>query len=1294
MKLNFGGILASFAPVLGNLQDAGFGTEEFDYDDAIGLANQVAPGGTASALIQDDPGEYMDSILGRFGNRIASNNQSQISNSGNPNGFDIEELNELDLPRRVKRKIRRRLRKGRKIQKRFVDDVRKAQEAALPGQADSTVEQINTDFSEFSDILSNLGSLFGFQKGGQIGSPDLSLMKKGASAIKNAFTSDVDGYYRQKAEKLLQANSDLNFVKRIKNPDMSINNKDGSVSTHLMRAEVDEKGVWHVFPEIVEKDGKLTKLSPDEAFSHAKKTGQSITTNDKGLALWLAADNYKNVKFADGGIINDALAAALGYSDGSPYRDAPAINIPGNTVDMSRTSMPVIAMPDAGNPRLLLPSSGLHTFDGASHIMEIPAIDPREEVETMATPTKGTYSGEAGDPYEYKYEEGSWYARKKGAGNWTKASGGAAEAIQDYYDTGRLVVSDNAEDQPQEAEDVTTPTQAEAPVSQPEVEAPVAPTVEAPQAAASEATTEPPAFSPTDFGIVPRPETIDSSPSGPFSASQQNPFLSEPPSARIPEDQEKYAQEPSGVVADSLSRAITKEEAAGYDTLYNYANEKNTPYKDVDVTQMTIDQVLDFQKEFLAYNRETHGKDTSAVGKYQFVGRTLRDLKDELGLSGDEQFTPELQDKLAKHLFDRRMRWSRSPTALRKMGLGHLKPGSQEAKREVLKKEWEGFQNLSDEELDKIIEDQTALSESLSDIPIMRKGGKVSSKIRKLRKEGKPQSQAVAIALNMRRRGKLQAGGEPAEAGNMVVNPDPDPDMGIPVQTELGEVFVTPELDIIDARARSKHSEMDSDLITDVLKPSYYVFSDDDSIALTRDKAKKISFGYGSYVYEENNPEYDLPDEITLEKLFKKGEDKLTFASLAKRVRAMYPVSEEDDMFSRRSSFANKESREGLIQALVYLNEEAKGTTPQEMQSGGFPYPTNFQNPFINSMANVLATDPYFDLGNENPNNRHATSPLIVTRTDDDGLKFQWGALIGQGIGILAGIGSGIAGIVQSNKDRKRANRQARQNAERLRQSADQQLGFNTLGSALALAGVSALNTEEEAPQLDTSYIRSMSRRLPASALNNLGLRMGALDRGMEQAIFRNSGDTSRAINSASILGTNRARSLADASLQMQLQNQRMRDNILGQLDQRQREQAMLDAQVAARNMERSNNKIQRATGIGVNAISNVAQNRANLDNALAYNEAQRYAAVQAARQNKTSSIQNMLGSIAGGAGGIGSSIQGILGGGNSTPTTTTGSQYQLSPALQGYLTPGFNNQSFVPSFMKQTYSFDLPYTG
>ena len=52
------------------------------------------------------------------------------------------------------------------------------------------------------------------------------------------------------------------FVDRINNPNNYpyIKNKDGSISTHRMAAEVDEKGNWIVFPTIQFDGKKLVQI--------------------------------------------------------------------------------------------------------------------------------------------------------------------------------------------------------------------------------------------------------------------------------------------------------------------------------------------------------------------------------------------------------------------------------------------------------------------------------------------------------------------------------------------------------------------------------------------------------------------------------------------------------------------------------------------------------------------------------------------------------------------------------------------------------------------------------------------------------------------------------------------------------------------------------------------------------------------------------------------------------------------------------------------------------------------------
>lgn len=64
---------------------------------------------------------------------------------------------------------------------------------------------------------------------------------------------------------------------------------------------------------------------------------------------------------------------------------------------------------------------------------------------------------------------------------------------------------------------------------------------------------------------------------------------------------------------------------------------------------MTLDEVLAFQDDMVR-----GGSPSSAVGRYQFLRKTLRGLKEDMGLSGSEKFTPELQDRLASALVERR----------------------------------------------------------------------------------------------------------------------------------------------------------------------------------------------------------------------------------------------------------------------------------------------------------------------------------------------------------------------------------------------------------------------------------------------------------------------------------------------------------------------------------------------------------------------------------------------------------------------------------------------------------------
>lgn len=65
--------------------------------------------------------------------------------------------------------------------------------------------------------------------------------------------------------------------------------------------------------------------------------------------------------------------------------------------------------------------------------------------------------------------------------------------------------------------------------------------------------------------------------------------------------------------------------------------------------QFTVDQILGFQED-----ARRRGLPSTAIGRYQLLHKTLKGLKAEMGLTGNEPFTPELQDRLGIALLNRR----------------------------------------------------------------------------------------------------------------------------------------------------------------------------------------------------------------------------------------------------------------------------------------------------------------------------------------------------------------------------------------------------------------------------------------------------------------------------------------------------------------------------------------------------------------------------------------------------------------------------------------------------------------
>ena len=193
-------------------------------------------------------------------------------------------------------------------------------------------------------------------------------------------------------------------------------------------------------------------------------------------------------------------------------------------------------------------------------------------------------------------------------------------------------------------------------------------------------------------------EDIDSDDPCDPDASRPNLSTSEAQKERkVSSDQNRAAEEglPSFIMQGSAFReAISGTEADSYDSMFGNAERVDGKFLGTELTAMPMSAVFDLVElngDFHKRNLE-QGHDTTAVGKYQFVGNTLRDLRDrgileELGIDDDTIFNEEIQDKIAVHLARRRVKPEYSMARARK----------------ELINEWEGFGKLPEKALDEII---------------------------------------------------------------------------------------------------------------------------------------------------------------------------------------------------------------------------------------------------------------------------------------------------------------------------------------------------------------------------------------------------------------------------------------------------------------------------------------------------------------------------------------------------------------------------------------------------------------
>ena len=149
------------------------------------------------------------------------------------------------------------------------------------------------------------------------------------------------------------------------------------------------------------------------------------------------------------------------------------------------------------------------------------------------------------------------------------------------------------------------------------------------------------------------------------------------------------------------------ESRSDYNTMAGGGNKKQ-------LTSMTINEVLKYQK--------SRGKNMKAAGKWQIMPNTLRGLKKSMNLTGDELFTPEMQDRMAFELAMNRKGYRQFANAT-----GAEKLALMGAAQNDLAKEWASMPMANDAEgMNRLKQLRSKFQQDLT------KGAKVSKRGRQI----------------------------------------------------------------------------------------------------------------------------------------------------------------------------------------------------------------------------------------------------------------------------------------------------------------------------------------------------------------------------------------------------------------------------------------------------------------------------------------------------------------------------------------------------------------------------------
>lgn len=378
------------------------------------------------------------------------------------------------------------------------------------------------------------------------------------------------------------------------------------------------------------------------------------------------------------------------------------------------------------------------------------------------------------------------------------------------------------------------------------------------------------------------------------------------------------------------------------------------------------------------------------------------------------------------------------------------------------------------------------------------------------------------------------------------------------IQTEEGEIVVTPDLTIADVKSKSTHKKLKKGEITDIVPEGSFIFSD--KVKVRKKDADRV-FAYKQPEYKEQSNEGEV-EEFNFKDLFG-DDDKLGTAELARRIREKFEVidDEEGNKLTETANMENKISRAPYIESLIELHQMAENK---------------------NNVGKPTLEIPTYGKGGR------VTKKRVIAPKGKNVEEYPIGGIISG----IAGLGGLITNIIQGSQQKKQYNK----NLQELEELLGSQKETLSQSSLMNLMGVLGQDPSETAPDL-TATINTYKQQLDKTPQYLKDYSTGQLQKQFDSAatqVFENAPNFSTGAANLQKLYSNTLQQTSDVVARQNTADISLRNQYLAGLSQLYARDA--DNQAAKEGQERTNRNQQFSAATGT--VSNYLNQLSALDTA------------------------------------------------------------------------------------------------